>query len=317
MNRAIHQPHDTIFKAAFSHKQVMVDFLRSRLPQETLARIDLSTLKLTNKSFVSKTGRQTHSDLIYSSRMDKQQGYIYLVTEHFSEQEKYVPLRQIEYNLPLMRQHLNEGHKKLPLILNICVHNCTNPYQGPITFLEMFEHPGLAKQFFLEGYHMVDLSVETEANIHKDKQAALAELLLKQGKLRDFHHWIDKHQDLLNDNSIPYAEEGFHYILTVDPRNDTLEKLQKNAEPQTKEKIMNAAEKLIQQGKQQGIQQGIQQGKQQGIQQGKQQGIQQGMKTRSLEIAKNMLLNLHLGMDVVQKATGLSSKELKKLQVSE
>jgi predicted transposase/invertase (TIGR01784 family) len=93
--------------------------------------------------------------------------------------------------------------------------------------------------------------------------------------------------------------------LTVDPREDTLEKLQKNAEPQTKEKIMNAAEKLIQQGKQQGIQQG------------KQQGIQQGMKTRSLEIAKNMLLNLHLGMDVVQKATGLSSKELKKLQVSE
>ena len=305
MNRAIHQPHDTIFKAAFSHKQVMVDFLRSRLPQETLARLDLNTLQLTNKSFVSKTGRQTHSDLIYSSRMDKQQGYIYLVTEHFSEQEKYVPLRQIEYNLPLMRQHLNEGHKKLPLILNICVHNCTNPYQGPITFLEMFEHPGLAKQFFLEGYHMVDLSVETEANIHKDKQAALAELLLKQGKLRDFHRWIDKHQDLLNDNSIPYAEEGFHYILTVDPRNDTLEKLQKNAEPQTKEKIMNAAEKLIQQGKQQGIQQG------------KQQGIQQGMKTRSLEIAKNMLLNLHLGMDVVQKATGLSSKELKKLQVSE
>ena len=60
---------------------------------------------------------------------------------------------------------------------------------------------------------------------------------------------------------------------------------------------MNAAEKLIQQGIQQGVQQGIQ--------------------TRSLEIAKNMLLNLHLGMDVVQKATGLSSKELKKLQVSE
>ena len=135
---------------------------------------------------------------------------------------------------------------------------------------------------------MVDLSVDTEANIHKDKQAALAELLLKQGKLGDFHHWIDEHQDLLNDHSIPYAEEGFHYILTVDPRDDTLEKLQKNAAPKTKEKIMNAAEKLI----------------------------QQGIQTRSLEIAKNMLLNLHLGMDVVQKATGLSREELKRLQVS-
>ena len=114
MTIEIHQPHDSLFKAAFSHKQVMIDFLTSRLPKQTLARINLNTLRLTNKSFVSKAGRQTHSDLIYSALMDKQKGYIYLVTEHFSKQEEYVPLRQLEYNLPLMRQHLQEGHKSYP-----------------------------------------------------------------------------------------------------------------------------------------------------------------------------------------------------------
>ena len=50
------------------------------------------------------------------------------------------------------------------------------------------------------------------------------------------------------------------------------------------------------------------------LQEGIQQGMQQGMQTRNLEIAKNMLLNLHLGMEVVEKATGLSRAELKKLQ---
>ena len=160
MNIEIHQPHDALFKASFSHKQVMVDFLTSRLPKETLARIELSSLRLTNKSFVSKTGRQSHSDLVYAAFMDKQEGYIYIVTEHFSEQEEYVPLRQLEYNLPLMRQHLNEGHKKLPLILNVCVYNGTNPYKGPITFLEMFEYPELAKKFLLEDYHLVDLRAD-------------------------------------------------------------------------------------------------------------------------------------------------------------
>ena len=123
MNIEIHQPHDALFKASFSHKQVMVDFLTSRLPQETLARIELGSLRLTNKSFVSKIGRHRHSDLIYEARIDKQEGYIYIVTEHFSEQEKYIPLTQLEYNLPLMRQHLNEGHEKLPIILNLCVYN--------------------------------------------------------------------------------------------------------------------------------------------------------------------------------------------------
>ena len=45
-----------------------------------------------------------------------------------------------------------------------------------------------------------------------------------------------------------------------------------------------------------------------------QQLRQQGMQTRNWEIAKNMLLQLHLGMDVVQKATGLASEARKQLQ---
>ena len=178
MNIEIHQPHDALFKASFSHKQVMIDFLSSRLPKETLERIDLSTLRLTNKSFVAKTGRETHSDLIYSAFIDKQEeGYIYVVTEHFSEQEEHVPLRQLEYNLSLMRQHLSEGHKKLPLILNVCVYNGIKNYKGPVTFLEMFEYPELAKKCLLEEYHLVDLRSDTEARILEDKKAALAELL--------------------------------------------------------------------------------------------------------------------------------------------
>ena len=56
--------------------------------------------------------------------------------------------------------------------------------------------------------------------------------------------------------------------------------------------------------------------RQEGRQEGMQKGMQKGMKTRSLEIAKNMLLNLHLGIEVVQKATGLSTEELNKLQLS-
>ena len=285
----IYQPHDTLFKASFGHKQVMRDLLSSRLPKKTLGRINLNSLRLTNKSFVSKVGKHKHSDLIYEARIDEEKGYIYIVAEHFSEQEKYVPLRQLEYNLPLMRQHLNEGHKKLPAILNICVYNGHEPYKGPITLLEMFEYPDLAKKYLLEEYHLVDLRADTESRIQQDKQATLAELLLKQGKLRDFSEWIEKYQSLLNDRSIPYSEEGFYYILTVDPSADTLEKLQSNAEPKTKKTIMNAAQRLIQQGVQEGIEQGLEQ------------------------TAKQMLSNMHLDIKTVSQATGLSIEKLEQL----
>jgi len=41
-----------------------------------------------------------------------------------------------------------------------------------------------------------------------------------------------------------------------------------------------------------------------------QQGVQQGIQQEKLPIARNLLLQLHLDMETVQKATSLSKKEL-------
>jgi predicted transposase/invertase (TIGR01784 family) len=43
---------------------------------------------------------------------------------------------------------------------------------------------------------------------------------------------------------------------------------------------------------------------------GIEQGMQQGIQIRSLEIARNMLHQLGLGIETVQQATGLSKEEL-------
>ena len=47
-----------------------------------------------------------------------------------------------------------------------------------------------------------------------------------------------------------------------------------------------------------------------------QQIRQEGIEQEKQGIAKNMLFKLHLGMDVVQKATGLSREALNKLQAN-
>ncbi len=91
MSKIIPHPHDFLVKAAFGHKDVMQDFLRGRLPQEALACIDMATLRLTNKSFSSKTGKSKHSDLIYAATINGQPGYLYLNLEHQSEEENICP----------------------------------------------------------------------------------------------------------------------------------------------------------------------------------------------------------------------------------
>ena len=52
---------------------------------------------------------------------------------------------------------------------------------------------------------------------------------------------------------------------------------------------------------------------QEGVRQGIEQGVRQGMEQEKLGIARNMLHQLHLGIEVVQQATGLSRKELARL----
>ena len=54
--------------------------------------------------------------------------------------------------------------------------------------------------------------------------------------------------------------------------------------------------------------------RQEGRQKGRQEGIQKGAHDKALHIAKNMLSNLHLGINAVREVTGLSGEELIKLQ---
>ena len=64
---------------------------------------------------------------------------------------------------------------------------------------------------------------------------------------------------------------------------------------------------------QKGVQQGMQTGVQQGMQTGVQQGMQKGVQQEKFSIAKTMLHQLQLGLDVVKQATGLSDRQLSQL----
>ena len=50
-----------------------------------------------------------------------------------------------------------------------------------------------------------------------------------------------------------------------------------------------------------------------GINVGIERGIEKGRQSTMLEMAKNMLHQLHLSIDLVQKATGMNRKDLERL----
>ncbi|MEF2233324.1 MAG: Rpn family recombination-promoting nuclease/putative transposase [Candidatus Cardinium sp.] len=300
----VDKPHDSVFKNTFCNKEAMLDFLAANLSPELLGKIDQENLELTNKSFVDPVGRRGESDLVFKTNINGKEGYLYMICEHQSTEDPYMPLRFLEYNVRLIRQHLKEkGNVPLPVILNVCIYSGNKSYKGSNSLLSMFSDPELAKSCMFDKFHLVDLYSIPENELLRYNKAAFAFMVLKQGIHRSFNQWfadrIDLIVDLLEKDYISYADQFFLYMLQVDDDSNLLETIKKS-NPKLKKIAMSVAERLEQEGEKKGIKKGIQIGE------------EKGKLERNIEIAKAMLEN-HYPVEDIILLTGLSSSQIHEL----
>ena len=78
----LQNPHDLLVKATLSHPEAIQEFAKAYFPADILKRVDLPSLKLTNKSYVTDALKEFHNDLVFSFTIDKQPGYAFFVLEH-------------------------------------------------------------------------------------------------------------------------------------------------------------------------------------------------------------------------------------------
>lgn len=93
-------------------------------------------------------------------------------------------------------------------------------------------------------------------------------------------------------------------------------KLDKISQNERMQKIAEWREKAILEEKamyRYAMTQGRSEGIKQGIKEGIEQGIEQGIEKTKIEIAKNLLLQ-NVKLEVIEKSTGLSKEEIKKLK---
>ncbi len=283
-------PHDMLFKAAFGNKDVIKDLLEIKLPKKTLAIIDLDSLKRESECFVSRAGKQTHSDLVYSVRLRNRPGYACLVIEHFSTSKTDIPLRQMEYNVALFRQHLKQGKTKLPLTFNVCVYSGKSKRAFSATFVGFFEYPDLVEKYGPENC-VIDFQEDREEQIAMYRKASVAGMFLKQNRKEDIYTMLEKYGYLFQKEEIPYLEEAIIYILDCESDEKTLEKLQEITDPKYKNVVMSIVQKL------------------------EKRGMEKGMEKEKLGIARNML---RAGSDTgfIEKMTGLDRGVIGTLQIS-
>ncbi len=279
-------PHDALFKQFMTRQETARDFLDIHLPPALRKICDLRTLRLEPGSFIENSLRAYYSDVLYSLKTQRQDGYIYALIEHQSSPDKHMAFRLMRYAIAAMQRHLDNGNDKLPLVIPILFyHGMVTPYPYPMSWLQGFSEPTLAGELYGGNFPLIDVTVIPDDEIMTHKGIALLELLQKHIRQRDLSELSGKLVRLLS-NSYTTKDQlisVIHYILqngeTTEPQRFILDLAHRL--PQHEEELMTIAQKLKQEGE----------------------------KNATLKIARTMLAN---GLDrvTVMKMTGLSDKEV-------
>lgn len=273
-------PHDALFKAAFSLPDNAAAELRYVLPPELVRRIDFASLTLCPGSFVSEALKPRHTDLLFMARLHGHDIRIYVLCEHQSSPDRWMPLRMLGYMLQIWEAFVaqNPRARTLPAILPVVVAHGETGWQGSMAFVDLFAlHEEVVPLLgsFVPGFRFAldDLAGQDAASIARREAspfARLALLALQQARhTRDVRRmlrgWLELLTQLRRDPAGGRANRQlFRYLSEVCGPESFIEGTATESDPETEHEMQTLAQMWEQRGWQKGEQRGLQKGEQTG-----------------------------------------------------
>jgi predicted transposase/invertase (TIGR01784 family) len=281
--------HDDFFKKLFSYKEHARDFTKGFLPQELLENIDLSTIEYENTSYIDKYLKKNFSDTVYSCSLNnKTQIKISLLFEHKSRPDQRLPFQLLRYMTSIWETDNQQKKKPVPVIPVVFYHGKES--WTPKNLISSFDdYPAFIKNY-IPDYNFLFVNIgkysdeEIKSKIMDNATLKLGILVIKniynpkvlENSLKDYFELVKIYFE--QEKSLNFIEAVLNYIYkATEIETSIVVNSLKDVSKTGGELAMTTAEKLRQEGMQEGMQQGIQQGMQKGIQQGMQKGRQEGM----------------------------------------
>lgn len=281
--------HDSLFKKFLNNPSIAKEFLEIHIPENIKSLCNFKTLKLESGTFVEKGLNQQFSDMLYSLKISRHKGYIYCLIEHQSKPDALMPFRMLRYQLSIMKQHLDKGHKKLPIVLPILFyHGRVRPYPYSLEINDCFEEPVLAKSYMFKSLNLIDITAISDQEIKTHKSVALLEIVQKHIFERNILNLAYDIVYLTKANAI--SREMF---------KDVIEYIVKSGDEKHFEAFFNIITVELKEYKEEAV-----------------TIAERLMHKKALDIAKNML-NEGFDLKLIKKVTGLSSKDLNSLNKSQ
>ncbi len=314
-------PHDRFTRSLMTHPKVAQEFFQKSLPEHIKKAIDFSSLELRKESFIDDKLRLQITDLLYSATFNGREGFLYLLFEHASTPDRFLPFRMHRYVSAIMKDHLkNKENKTLPLVYPMILYSGKKPYKHSMSFFDLFSENDreLAKKIFTSPYHLIDLTQAPDEELKQYMWFGTMALALKH--IRDpnivpfFESIIEvlKELEKRGEEWYIYAVITYMAVTAKIPEKDEFLDTVKQLESIDKEKIMptlvdHLQPELLNIARKQFLQEGLQKGRQEGRQE---ERIEIDKEKR--EMAK-ILLSKGVSIDIIAEVTKVPEKEIKKL----
>ena len=182
MPNIISFPHDKLVKKFLEDRGVAISFLETHLPSRILKNLDLLTVVPCSETAVSDEWKKYHSDVVFRCKKTGKEGrYVYILVEHQSVPDRFMPIRVLRYELNILGKYLDakKRPKKLPNIVTIVLYHGKGKYPYPTDIASCFQNGKVTGRGLLEPMNLVDLASlsKKELKLYRKPDAVLKILL--------------------------------------------------------------------------------------------------------------------------------------------
>src|SRR3546814_642677 len=90
-------PHDRYIRSVFTNSKVIREFFGANLPEKVKEAIDLKKIAPQKDSFIDDKLKLKISDILFATKFNNEDGYLYVLMEHASSPDRLLPLRLVKY----------------------------------------------------------------------------------------------------------------------------------------------------------------------------------------------------------------------------
>ena len=277
----IADPHDAFFKELFGRPHLVREFLSEYLHPRVYSRIDSQSLEVVKDSFIDKELSRHFSDLLYTARIGKRKGYIYLLFEHKSHIDPRVSFQLLRNMVKIWERHARGGGrlKRLPVIIPLVIYHGVNRWSGQEDFWRQFDtDPELERYIPRFDVEVYDLSHLPPEAIRGEMVMRAAVMLLGHIHRPDLNERVPDVLRLLGGavdarDTKELVEVFIRYLLAASPaeRQEALARKVVETLEEGDTAMYSIADKLRDEGLEQGLEKGLEKGREQGLEKGREE----------------------------------------------